>query len=189
VAICEKCCGKGYTGLKRHEAIFGPPTDRPCADCGGTGQTKVVVSASPLIIDCSVPPFVPDGWEVRLGDQIASAFRGRLAWDPDRVRLHLADGQQRSSGFIEGLNLFVALTGQPVLTARVLDWQLEDSANRIPEPWKGKRIFYWGTVYRNLRHTPCVRCLRLHVRTWTWSYYDVHNEAWGTDDPAAVLEP
>ncbi len=40
MSACERCCGKGYIGLKRHETVFGPPTDRPCPDCSGIASSQ-----------------------------------------------------------------------------------------------------------------------------------------------------
>jgi len=139
-------------------------------------------------VDCSAPPFVPEGWEIRPGDQLASAFRGRLEWDPGRVRLHLADGQRGNT--VRGHDLKRELEGQPVLPANALDWLLEEPDGRIPESWKGKRVFFWGTVYRDLDRDRdgdlYVRCLVWDGDCWDWRYRWLVG-LWDDDAPAALL--
>jgi hypothetical protein len=54
-----------------------------------------------------------------------------------------------------------------VLNANVLDYLL-DHEEIIPEEWKGKYIYFWGTVYRHNRGNRYVRCLCWIGYTWSW---------------------
>jgi len=148
-------------------------------------QSRSAVSGP--IIDCSAPPYIPDGWVIRPEDQIASAFRGRLIWTPDCVRLHLANGQ-RNGGQIRGFDLKGILEGQPVLPANVLDWQLEDPNSRIPPYFQKDTVFYWGTVYCDRGGDLCVRCLDLSGVGWDWGWYGLGAD-WSVVNPAAVGWP
>ncbi|MEA3249008.1 MAG: hypothetical protein U9Q03_01470 [Patescibacteria group bacterium] len=135
------------------------------------------------VIHCVEKPYIPDGWEYRREDQIASRFQGRLIWTPDSIRLHLVDGQR--AGRVKGFDLKEELEGQPVLPANVLYWQLEDSGNRISGSWKGKWVFYWGTIYRVPDGRPCVFCLYWRGGRWD-RFFKWLDDYWASGNPAAV---
>lgn len=116
------------------------------------------------IIDCDADPFVPDGWKVenhRKG--------GQFEWGTDKVLLHLSK-EQASGNSIEGNKLRKRLEKMPVLNANVLDYLLKNP-KLIPEEWKGKYVFFWGTIYRHSDGGLCVRCLRWRGGKWSWYYF------------------
>ena len=114
------------------------------------------------IIDCDADPYVPDGWK---GE--SHRKQGSLGWDPKKIQLYLS-AEQQGDKCIEGNKLRKELESQPVLNANVLDYLLAHS-ELIPDSWKGKYIFFWGTVYRGSGSRLCVRCLCFDGRSWRWS--------------------
>ena len=135
------------------------------------------------IIDCSVQPMIPEGWSIHEEDQIASRFQGELIWDAAKIGLHLDEAQTKGS--IVGDDLLKKLDGQPVLPVNVGDYLLNHPA-LIPLDWKGKAIFFWGTVYRGSDGHLFVRCLSWADRRWLWSSYWL-GYGWFGQRPAAVL--
>lgn len=114
-------------------------------------------------IDCDANPYVPDGWKVE--EHIKG---GELRWNPDEVELYLCDKQK--GNVIEGNELCKLLKDKPVLNANVLDYLLANP-QLIPEEWKGKAVFFWGTIYRNSDGRLCVRYLCWRGGRWDWSNY------------------
>lgn len=141
------------------------------------------VTITKHIIDCDADPIVPDGWEV-----VEHQEGGQFEWDSAKVALYLSDKQK--SGVIEGNELRKELKSQRVLNANVLDYLLAHP-HLIPEEWRGKLVFfwgtiYWGTIYRSAHGSLYVRCLLWRGDGWRW------NGRWLDDDfsgggPAAVL--
>lgn len=98
---------------------------------------------SALVVDLDATPLIPKGWTVESHQQ-----GGQFAFDGVQLNLYLAAGQTNGKyifGF--GNKLRQELAKQPVLNANVLDFLLANS-HLIPEEWKGKAVFFWGTVYR-----------------------------------------
>lgn len=128
-------------------------------------------------------PFIPDGWEIRPEDQITSRFTGELTFTPDAVRLYL-DAAQQGSGVVKGTELVKSLEGQPVLQANVLDYYIANP-ELIPVSWKGKDVFFWGTIYRDSNGDLCVRYLCGDDSVCHWSYDWLGRDCCSMD-PAAV---
>jgi len=140
------------------------------------GQAKIVVVKH--VIDCDADPFVPAGWKVEEHKK-----GGQLEWDPSKVSLYLSE-YQKGGRFIQGYDLRKELEGKPVLNANVLDYLL-DHPELIPEEWKGKAIFFWGTVYRYSGGSLYVRCLYWGGSQWRWDY-DWLVDDWFDDRPVAL---
>src|SRR3990167_8116030 len=138
------------------------------------------------IIDCDTPVFIPDGWEVLPeAEQLRSRVKGKFAWNPKEVTLHLANGQ-KDGKWIEGNKLRRELTKQPVYTAHLLDYLLiPENQHLIPEEWKGKWIFFWGTIYHRPPGAPLVRCPYRSGGRWFSGPYWV-DVVWFGAYPAAV---
>ena len=146
--------------------------------------------ASPLVVDCSAKPFIPDGWEIREEDQLPNLYKGQWKFDPAKILFHLDEGQK--SGSVEGSNLVNRLvTAGTFLPVNVLDFQLQDPAKRIPVSWKfderGKRrnIFFW-TIYRGSNGRCYVRCLYWGRSSWLWNSRRLASD-FGNRSPAALL--
>lgn len=137
------------------------------------------------VIDCDAQPFIPDGWEIREEDQLPNRVRGAFKWDKDAQKdaLYLSKGQ-RNGKWIEGNELRKELADKPVLNANVLDYLLANP-HIIPEEWKGKAIFFWGTIYRGRNGRLLVRDLSWRGDGWGWSagWLDL---GWDGSNPAAV---
>lgn len=129
------------------------------------------------LIDCDVAPYVLDGWKVE-----EHLKGGQYQWDPSKTQLYLSKKQK--GGVVEGNKLRQELAKQPVLNADVLDYLLQNP-QLIPEDWKGKYVFFWGTVYRNSRGNLYVRYLYWRGDEWRWVYNWLDNN-FNNNNPAAV---
>jgi hypothetical protein len=112
-------------------------------------------------IDCDADPFLPEGWKVE-----SHKKNGKLEWDSEKIQLYLSAGQKDGKS-IEGNELQKELASKPVLNANVLAYLLAHP-ELIPEEWKGRVIFFWGTIYRFSDGSMCVRCLCWSDGWWGW---------------------
>ncbi|MFH1226099.1 MAG: hypothetical protein V1684_02370 [bacterium] len=141
------------------------------------GQAKIIVLKH--LIDCDADPFIPKGWTLEEHKK-----GGQFQFDPTKIELFLSQKQQKGE-VIEGNKLREELMGKPVLNANVLEYLLVHP-ELIPEEWKGKWIYFWGTIYRNSGGNLCVRCLRWRGSQWFW-HDDWLGYGWDGVEPAAVL--
>ena len=114
------------------------------------------------LIDCDANPFVPNGLEVSDHKRC-----GQFKWNPDNILLYLSKHQKKGS--VEGNKLRKELANKDVLNANVLDYLLAHP-ELIPEEWKGKLIFFWGTIYRDSDGRLYVRYLRWGGSRWNSGY-------------------
>lgn len=104
------------------------------------------------IINTNSAPKIPyDGWTVE-----SHAKMGKLDWGKIKPELYLSEKQK--NGYIVGEELLSELEGKNPLNANVLDYLL-DHPDLIPKEWRGKWIYFWGTIYRDSDDDLCVRCL------------------------------
>jgi hypothetical protein len=129
------------------------------------------------LIDCDSAPFVPNGWSVEEHKK-----GGLFKFDPAKISLYLSKEQKKGS--IDGHYLRKDLSDKPVMNANVLDYLLAHP-ELIPEEWKGKYIFFWGTIYRNSDGYLYVRCLGWLGSKWCW-YYCWLGYDFCSADPAAL---
>ena len=122
---------------------------------------NVELTIKTRIINCDADPLVPDDWKVE-----EHTKGGQFEWNTDNVELYLSDEQKK--GPIKGNELRKLLKDKPVLNANILDYLLAHS-ELIPEEWKGKAIFFWGTIYRDSDGDLCVRYLYWNDGEWGWS--------------------
>ena len=111
------------------------------------------------IIDFDATPLsIPTGLSIRDEDQIASRFRGKWTFNYKDLRTYLSEKQGR--GFILGSDLKKDLEGQPVVGAQLLDFYLnKKNRHLIPQKYKWKMLFFWGTIYRDSKGTLYVPCM------------------------------
>ncbi len=165
-------------------AGFSPDDVTKLRTSGKLGEMKNVVygmmEIKPVenIIDCSADPFCPDGWTVE-----EHRKAGQLEWNPAKVKLFLDLGQQNGR-CLKGHDLREAIKNQPVLNACVLDWLLAHP-KFIPENWKGKYVFFWGTIYRGSDGHPYVRYLDWRGDRWDWDCRWLGG-GWLGDGPAVL---
>jgi len=133
-----------------------------------------------VIIDCDADPFLPQGWKVESHKKM-----GQFEWDATKVALYLDEGQQGGK-CIEGNKLRKKLEAKNVHNANVLDYLLAHP-ELIPEEWKGKAVFFWGTVYRNSAGGLYVRYLYWDGKRWDW-YCLWLDSSWGGNSPAACSQ-
>lgn len=114
------------------------------------------------LINCEADPFIPEGWSVE------KHRRGGLFKfdDPAKISFYLSK-KQKKGDYSVGNDLRKELKNMPVLNANVLDYLLAHP-ELIPESWKGKAIFFWGTIYRYSSGSLCVRCLSWFGSKWSW---------------------
>lgn len=130
------------------------------------------------IIDCDADPFILDGWSVE-----EHRKGGVFKWNAEGVTLYLDKGQKNGK-WIEGNKLRQALAGKPVLNANVLDYLLAHP-HLIPEEWKDKAVFFWGTIYRDRDDCLCARYLRWFGGRWSWNA-SWFGYVWDDSRPSAV---
>ena len=137
----------------------------------GLANIKPILHA----IDCDSPVFIPDGWSVLPDEdddpnkcQLPNRVKGVFTWDPTSAKLYLPKKQQGDKRIV-GNDLRKELKSQPVLPANILDYLLANP-HLIPEEYKGKAIFFWGTIYRSSDGHLCVRYLYWHGGRWLWSF-------------------
>lgn len=136
-------------------------------------------------------PFIPQNWsltgegtEHRKGGKVKLERRGDdLYANSKKVELFLSDGQEGSK-CVKGTALRKELADKQVLNATVLDYLLAHP-ELIPESWKGKFVFFWGTIYRVSGGGLYVRCLCWDGDRWDWDYYWLE-VVFRSDSPSAV---
>jgi hypothetical protein len=124
------------------------------------------------VIDLDTNPYIPNGWTIE-----THIKGGKFKWDPARVSFYLSDQQCPYSHGMEGDKLRKELEGKPVLNANVLDYLLKNP-QCIPEEWKSKYVFFWGTIYRDLGGDLTVRCLCWSVDQWSCSSHSLDDQGW-----------
>ncbi len=135
---------------------------------------------SDLLIDVDQAGGLKGGWSVPEGcHQKGSHFK----WDASEVSLYLSE-QQKNGRRIEGNKLREELAGKPAPNANVLDYLLANP-HLIPEEWKGKYVFFWGTIYPNSDGRLFVRYLCWGSVGWGWGNRWLARD-WDSNCPAAV---
>jgi len=130
------------------------------------------------VIDCDANPFVPNNWTIEEHQK-----SGMFKWDPAQVKLYLSESQSKGKA-IGGHDLRKDLRGKPVMNACIRDYLLAHP-ELIPDSWKGKYIFFWGTIYRDSDGDLCVRDLYLGGDRWQWGCYWLEGD-WTDRSPAAL---
>jgi hypothetical protein len=149
----------------------------------GVIRCKSEIKTIKHLINCDAQPFIPSGWKVLPDEkQLPKRIRGNRKFNPQKISLYLSKKQNK--GTISGYNLRKDLADKPVYTANVLDCLLAHQ-EIIPEGWRGKYIFFWGTIYRDADGRLCVRCLAWGGSQWNWDY-DLLGRDFGANRPAAL---
>jgi len=132
------------------------------------------------IIDCDADPVFLEKWSIEEHKK-----NGQIEWDASKVVLYLSEVQKEGDGLITGNDLHAKLAQQSVFNACILDYLLAHP-ELIPEEWKDKCVFFWGTIYRDARGSLCVRCLCWSDDEWRWYSRGLEFD-FKSSDPAAVL--
>jgi len=172
--LVEELEREGWTGDDLTK--FGQFKDKKSLRAVILGHAKIEMVKH--LIDCSADPYLPNNWKV-----VEHRRTGQLEWDPTKIFPYLSD-QQKEGGVIRGLKLREELKGKPVLNANVLDYLLAHP-ELIPEDWKDKAVFFWGTIYRDSDGRLCVRYLIWDDGRWNRRYHWLDN-GWNASSPAAL---
>ena len=105
-------------------------------------------------IDCDAYPFIPDKWKLKCHKKA-----GAIAWNPQNIEICLLTDSK-----IENCLPYI----ENSLNANVLDYLLARPW-LIPESWKGKVIFFFGTQYYDSVGNICIRYLCWFGKEWGWS--------------------
>jgi hypothetical protein len=140
----------------------------------GTHEIKAIEHC----IDCDTTPMIPNGCSVEEYQK-----GGMLQFDITKISLYLS--RKQKNGSIKGNKLCEELKDKKVLNANVLDYLLVNP-HLIPEEWKRKAVFFWGTIYRDSDGNLFVRYLDWSGTRWYWGNYWLSSD-FNADDPAAVL--
>ena len=142
------------------------------------GRAEIIPKKN--VIDCDAVPFLPTGWQIEEHKK-----GGQFEWNPTKVSLWLAKGQQGGKWLI-GRELRKELEDKPVLNVNVMDYLLKpENQHLIPEEWKGKAVFFWGTIYSDSDGYLYVRDLYWDGSRWYWHYRWLGGD-WHDDYPAAL---
>jgi hypothetical protein len=122
------------------------------------------------VIDLDTRPFCPSTYTIN-----EHRKGGTFCWDPTKVRLF----KPKSNGEVMGsVDLYKYLADKPVFNACLLDYLLIHR-HLIPEEWKDKRVFFWGTIYRSGGLNLYVRYLCCLNGQWQSGYslfdFDLHD--------------
>lgn len=173
-SLLKKATGGEFFGLVR-EALEGR-----AEICRIERLTAEEITATLHIINCDADPFVPSG----LAGVESHQKSGQFVFDPSKIDLYLSK-KQKIGKVIKGDELLKELANKPVLNANVLDYLLAHP-ELIPESWKGKAVFFWGTIYRGSFGFLFVRCLCFRDGEWH-SDYSWLDRDWLGSNPAALL--
>lgn len=125
--------------------------------------------------------FVPQGYTI-----VEHKGSGQFKYDSTKVKLYLSE-KQKNGKTINGDSLCRELKDLPVVNANLLDFLLkEENQYLIPDEWKGKVIFFWGTIYKNVHGDLFIRCLYWDAEEWI-SYYQSTSKEWYDNSPAVIL--
>lgn len=170
--LLTKATGGDFLGLVR-EVLEGR-----AEICRIERLTDSVATVPQYLIDCDAAPSVPSGFTVH-----SHTKGGQFAFDAKQVDLYLSELQKRGK-VIEGHKLLKELANKPMLNACVLDYLLKNP-DLIPESWKGKATFFFGTIYRNSYGSLFVRFLDWGGEQWS-SYYYWLDFDWLDNPPVAL---
>ena len=142
------------------------------------GDVDIAALTNNHVIYGDADPVIPNGWSIE-----EHRKSGQFRWDATKVRLWLVNSQKNGK-WMHGSKLCKVMKYKPVLNACVLDFLLANP-HFIPRKWKGKYVFFWGTLYRNRDRNLCVRFLYWDADAWSWSQSLIGGD-WGDSNPAAL---
>ena len=112
------------------------------------------------IFNSDAKPIIPKGYNWTIE-------KHKKGGDIDLSKIELYLDEKQKNGYIKGSKLRIKLKNKKVLNANVLDYLLAHP-ELIPEEWKEKVVFFWGTIYRNSDGKLYVRYLNWYGLYWYW---------------------
>ncbi len=164
--MCNSATAQGYTpelmnALAQDPKLFGQLLQVQL----GFAEIKPIEH----LINCDAKPFILSGSSIAPDEeQLPNRVKGSFKWSSDQMKLYQSEPQRQGKG-INGYELKKKLMDKEVLPANVLDYLLAHP-HLIPEEWKGKYVFFWGTIYRDSSGGPCVRYLYWDGDRCDWGY-------------------
>jgi hypothetical protein len=140
------------------------------------------------VVNCQTLPYLQNDWEVLPDEkQLPNRFCGDFIFGEQTINLFLLEKQKTM--FLSGNVICQELVEKRVCTANLLDYLLQpENQYRIPNGWKNKSVFFWGTIYYDIWHdSQFVRYLKFVNGKWEWRYGWL-DCAWNEDCPAVVLD-
>lgn len=146
-------------------------------------RVQAVESGSVHEIDCDAEPFVPKGYSVSLHRK-----GGTLYWDRTKVYLYLSEDQKKPERD-HAYHLYEKFKGLAVLNSCYLSYLLAHP-HLIPEEWKGKNVYFWGTIYEKAGNHLYVRYLYWNDGQWLWGIrgMDGYPAIFDESEPAVLYE-
>lgn len=139
------------------------------------GMVKIVAVDNVIHLDAD--PVIREGWSV-----VEHRRHNPCAWGLLKVGLYVPD-QQKNGKFV-GNELRDLMKDQSVFNANLLDYLLARPA-LIPDKWKQKSIYFWGTIFRNEYGELCVRYMHSRDGLWRGDYRRL-SKFWYPFEPAVV---
>jgi hypothetical protein len=136
--LIELTAGLVENGYSR-EQVFFLIRDLKKLKCFVNGEA--ILQSKVHMIDCDTKPEF-------LGKTVAEHQKGGMwNFDPDKITLRKVE-KQIAGDDILARHVYKEIACLPVLNSNVLDYLLQHQ-EIIPDDWKDKYIFFWGTIYRN----------------------------------------
>ena len=110
---------------------------------------------------------------------------GTFIWNTATVRLYLSESQRGDEG-VSGHKLQEELKNKIVFNINLRDHLIE-YPHLIPEEWKGKTIYFWGTILGTQFGSPHVPYIWCDRDCWFPGEQLLQN-SFGSNEPALVLE-
>lgn len=103
--------------------------------------------------------------------------------DVSKIKMELYLSEKQKTGYIQGEDLLKEVKNP--LNSTVLKYLL-DNPTLIPEEWKGKYVYFFGTVLRDSRGDRYVLYLYWHDGRWGW-HVNWLDRDWRAYRPSVVL--
>ena len=157
------------------------PFDRVMTELQAVAEGRVQIIAK---VDLDADPFIPEGWSVAKKDDGTPCHTkgGKILFSPNMVDLYLSEEQR--TVLTQGDDLRKKVEVKNPYNANLLDFYLAHP-ELIPESWKGKAVYFWGTIYYFTDGRRCVRFLFFGGKRCHWGSCPIVRE-WSPDEPAAV---
>lgn len=132
-------------------------------------------SSCKKIIDLDEDPLIPSTWHL-VDHECGGLFEFGLA----KIRL-ASPGELGLQGRVKVDQLHEAVKGKGAFNANLLDWFLRKPNLRfIPEEWKEKSIYFFGTIYRSPSRTKLVRIMDVE-RAWGCNFWRCNYDSFGRE--------
>ena len=94
-----------------------------------------------IYIDTDKAPIIPE-WATLMEHKKS----GKILWNPKDFELYLDDGQKNGK-CIEGNKLYEKIKDTSVMNVNVAQFFV-DNPKLYPDEWKGKWVYFWGTMFQ-----------------------------------------